>query len=138
MKKKKTKLALLIIAILGAIILGIGVYIGISNLDKQKKDPPPMGINNTSGGEQPLDLETKLIIRAIELTEEALNDKYPYKEDGTFTITLAELQRQYHKNLSIFNTDLVTCDIEKSYVIIAKEDKDIYKTANLACTFLEQ
>lgn len=142
MKKNKNKKNIIIILIgivlIGILILGIGVYLGNQNKKIEEEDKPIRGVNEGMTYDEFYNWETKLNVRAIELVEEVFNDKYPIEKDGTFTITLYDLQTKYGKNLSQYNTNTITCDLKNSIITIKKENEEYRKSVRLVCSNSEE
>ena len=140
MKKDKKNIITILtgIVVIGILILGIGLYLGNQNKEKEEVDNPIFGVNEGMTSDEFYNWETKLNIKAIELVEEVFNDKYPIDKDGKFTITLYDLQTKYGKNLSQYNTNTITCDLENSIITVTKEKEGYIKSVQLACTNSEE
>ena len=97
-----------------------------------------MGVNEGMTSEEFYNWETKLNIRAIEILDETFNDNYTLDKNKEFSITLYELQTKYGKNLSQYNTNTITCDLENSIITVKKEKDEYVKSVLLSCTNTEE
>ena len=79
--------------------------------------------------------ETNLHLKANELFSQAFGEDHVFNFDdqGEFSFTLEELKNNYNLDFSEFNNKEVSCDLQKSKVIVYIEDTEIMRNVSLSC-----
>lgn len=93
---------------------------------------------STGVGDMPYDdfynWETNLHIKAIELFNNIYSEDYEFQLDSKneYYITIADLENE-GMDVGIFNTDEVSCDLEKSFIKIYYEDNNQLRSVHMEC-----
>lgn len=76
-----------------------------------------------------------LIRKFSSYVEEVYPSDKKYLTDGneSIIITLKDLKEKYNKDVSMFNTKRVSCDLEKSTIEILKDDGSEIRKVDLFC-----
>ena len=135
----KSKIIVIMLCGIGLMTIGSGIFMfkNASSTDNPPSEIPeksPLGDSSGMSPEEFYNWETNLNIRAAEIVDETFGGNYTLDENGEFNIKLSDLNKIYNKDLSEFNTDTITCDLEKSTIQVYKEDGSYEKAVSLFCT----
>ena len=91
--------------------------------------------NEDSANENIVDWDIDLIRKFSSYVEEVYpSDKnYLTDDNETIVITLQELKEKYNKDVSMFNTEKISCNLEKSTIEILKDDGSEIRKVDLFC-----
>ena len=140
MKNNKLGIILLVFGIL-IIIAGLLIFVinkSESTNNKKPIEEAPIGADSGLSPEEFYDWKTNLSIRTAEIVDETFNNIYTLDNNGEFTFTLYDLQTTYNKDLSEFNTDTITCDLQTSTIKVTKDEDGYIKEIDLNCTNSEE
>lgn len=119
MDKKKTIILVTIVICLLLILLVI-FY------PRKKED-----LINENVAEWDIDLVRKFSSYVEEVYPSDKN--YLTNDTESIVITLQELKEKYNKDVSMFNTEKVSCDLEKSTIEILKDEDSEIRKVDLFC-----